>query len=125
MNRIDVLEKKLPPEVLSLIRLYDSHPAADLIREIEFCPFPATKEHSAGVILKISSPKCFLPAVKELKRRLYHNRTRHIHGGCWLPLFFCHRSWRLTFERWQYENALELDYLLDWARRDFVAGVPN
>ena len=31
---------KLPPEVLSIIREYDSHPVSDLIREIEFERYP-------------------------------------------------------------------------------------
>ena len=39
-RRLEVLRNKLPEGVLSLIRSYDSHVLADMIREIEFQEFP-------------------------------------------------------------------------------------
>ena len=124
VERLDILRARLPEGVLSIIRQYDRHPLADLIKEIEFCPFPAFGYRAPGLVLKIQEPRCFVPAVRELRRRLQHNRTRHLHGGCWLPIFFYNRTWSLTFDRWKYETVQDLDYLPDWVKEDYIASKP-
>ena len=120
VERLDILRAWLPEGVLSIIRQYDRHPLADLIKEIEFSPFPAFGYRAPGLVLKIKEPRCFVPAVRELRRRLQHNRTRHLHGGCWLPIFFYNRTWSLTFDRWKYETLQDLDYLPDWVKEEYV-----
>jgi len=122
-QRLGALRSRLPDEVLARIMQFDSHPTADLIKQIDFCPVPPTKQTSAGMLLKVEDPVYFIPAVKELKRRLFHNRTRHLHGGAWLPVFFYHRTWRLSFDMWRYETMLELDYLPDWVDEEYKSGI--
>ena len=124
VERLDVLRARLPESVISIIQLYDSHLLADLIKEVGFIPCPAYSCYSAGLLLQLEEPTCFTPASRELKRRLQHNRTRHLHGGCWLPVFFFNHAWRLTFDRWKYETVQDLDYLPDWVKEDYIASKP-
>ena len=114
--RLAALKSKLPDEALALVARFDSHPCADMIRQITFQPIVPSEHTSAGLILNMENPYTFLHQVRELRRRLRHNRTRHVHGGIWLPAFFSTHSWVLTFDRWQYETVPELDYLPDWVR---------
>ena len=124
LGRLDILRARLPESVISIIQLYDSHLLADLIKEVEFIPCPAYSCYSAGLLLQLEEPTCFIPAARELKRRLQHNRTRHLHGGCWLPVFFFNHAWRLTFDRWKLETLQDLDYLPDWVKEDYIASKP-
>ena len=116
-DRLEALRSKLPSEVLSLIRSYDSHPLSDLIREIEFEPLPGHVYAASGLVLK----NCLVwrPLANELRRRLRHNRSLVSHGGTWLPIFFDTQTWILSFPRWQFETLEDLDYLPLWVREEY------
>ena len=116
-ERLEALRSKLPSEVLSLIRSYDSHPLSDLIREIEFEPLPGHVYAASGLVLK----NCLVwrPLANELRRRLRHNRSLVSHGGTWLPIFFDTQTWILSFPRWQFETLEDLDYLPLWVREEY------
>ena len=116
-ERLEAL--KLPPEVLSIIRSYDSHPVSDLIREIEFERYPGHVYAASSLCLK--NCRIWPPLAKELKRRLKHNCTLMSQtGGVWLPIL-CYdaRTWRMSFPRWRFETLLDLDYLPLWVKEEF------
>jgi hypothetical protein len=120
-DRLEALRSKLPSEVLSLIRSYDSHPLSDLIREIEFEPLPGHVYAASGLRLK----NCLVwrPLANELRRRLRHNRSLASHGGTWLPIFFDTQTWILSFPKWQFETLEDLDYLPLWVKEEYQLGV--
>ena len=66
-ERLEALKSKLPLEVLSLIRSYDSHLLSDLIREIEFEALLGHVYAASGLRLK----NCLVwrPLANELRRR--------------------------------------------------------
>ena len=110
---------KLPPEVLSIIRDYDSHPVSDLIREIEFEIFPGHIYFASSMCLK----NCVIwpPLAREMKRRLKHNSTLMSQTrGVWLPML-CYdaRTWTLSFPRWQFETLEDLDHLPLWVKEEY------
>ena len=116
-ERLEAL--KLPPEVLSIIRDYDSHPVSDLIREIEFQRFPGHVYAASSLSLK----NCMIwrPLAREMKRRLRHNSTlmSQTHG-VWLPILsYDARTWRMSFPRWQFETLEDLDYLPLWVKEEY------
>ena len=118
--RLALLKSKLPDEVISMIMLYDSHLTADLIKNVEFTPVAPTELTSACLLLTVEKPVHFIPALREFRRRLYHNKTRHLHDGVWLPIFFRYRSWRLVFDRWRYETMSDIDYLPTWVVEQYL-----
>ena len=119
MRRLDVLRSKLPDDVLARILLFDSHPLADLVKQLEFEPVSPSPLTSAGLVVSLKKPLYFVPVFREFRRRIQHNSTRHLHGGVWLPLFTRYRCWRLIFDRWMYETVPEIDYLSDWVKEQF------
>ena len=119
-ERLAALRSKLPDEVLARIMLYDSHPVADLMKALEFEPVLPSEITSAGLLLRLKEPAHFVPMICEFKRRVCHNRTRHLHGGVWLPLLGCYRCWRMIFDQWEYETVSELDYLPEWVKEEFL-----
>ena len=116
-ERLEALRSKLTPEVLSLIRSYDSHPLSDLIREIKFEPLPGHVYAALGLVLK----NCLVwrPLANELRRRLRHNRSLASHGGTWLPIFFDTQTWILSFPRWQFETLEDIGYLPLWVQEEY------
>ena len=117
-DRLSALSSKLPLELLNKIRLYDSNPVADLIKSIEFKSLAGSTLCASGLQLKRC--KVWLPLVYELRRRLRHNRTRSIHGGCWLPILFDVNTWILSFDRYHFETLEECDYLPLWVKQDYL-----
>ena len=120
-QRISALRSKLPADVLSIIRTYDSHPVSDIIREIEFERLPGHVYAASGLRLKNAS--VWMPLAHELRRRLRHNRSLKSHGGCWLPILFETKTWIMSFERWKFETLEELEYLPAWVKEEYLAKV--
>ena len=122
-DRLKALSSKLPPELLSVIRSFDSHPTADLIREIKFEMFPGHVYAAASMQLR--NCKIWSPLAREMRRRLRHNcslvsRTE----GVWMPvLTYNAKVWTLSFPRWQFETLEHLDYLPVWVRDEYRLGV--
>ena len=116
-ERLEALQSKLPSEVLSLIRSFDSHPVSDLIREIEFEVLPGHVYAASGLILK--NCNVWTPSAHELRRRLRHNRSLASHGGTWLPAFLDTKTWILSFPRWQFENVEDIGYLPLWVQEEY------
>ena len=118
-ERLEALKSKVPPEVLSLIRKFDSHPVSDLIREIEFERYPG--HVYAASSLRLKNCRVWPPLARELKRRLKHNCTLMSQtGGVWLPII-CYdaKTWRMSFPRWQFETLEDLDYLPLWVKEEY------
>ena len=122
-DRLEALKSKLPPDVLSLIRAYDSHPASDLIREIEFTRYPG--HVYAASSMRLSNCKVWAPLARKMTRRLKHNRTLVSQTrGVWMPVL-CYelKTWIMSFERWRFETLEDLDYLPDWVKEEYRLGV--
>ncbi len=122
-QRLDALRSKLPQEVLSIIRSYDSHPASDLIRAIEFEHFPGHVYAASSLCLK--SCEIWPPLAREMRRRLRHNCTLMSRTqGVWLPIL-CYdaRTWTMSFPRWKFETLEDLDYLPLWVKDEYRLGV--
>ena len=118
-QRIDALISKLPPEVLSIVRSYDSHPASDLIRAIEFQRYPGHVYAASSLCLK--NCDVWPPLARELRRRLRHNATLMSRTqGVWMPIL-CYdaNTWILSFPSWQFETLEDLDYLPLWAKEEY------
>jgi hypothetical protein len=118
-QRIDALKSKLPPELLSLIQSFDSHPTADLIRAIEFERYPGHVYAASSLGLK--NCDVWPPLARELRRRLRHNATLMSRTqGVWMPIL-CYdaRTWMLSFPRWQFETLEDLDYLPLWVKEEY------
>ena len=122
-DRLEALESKLPSDVLSVIRAYDSHPASDLIREIEFTRYPGHVYAASSTRLR--NCKVWAPLAREFGRRLKHNRTlmSQTHG-VWMPVL-CYnlKTWIMTFERCIFETLEDLDYLPNWVKEEYRLGV--
>jgi len=121
--RLEALESKLPPEVLSIIRAYDSHPSSDLIREIEFTRYPGHVYTASS--MRLRNCKVWAPLAREMKRRLKHNRTLMSQTrGVWMPVL-CYelKTWIMSFERWRFETLEDIDYLPDWVKEEYRLGV--
>ena len=114
-ERLEALRSKLPSEVLSLIRSYDSHPLSDLIREIDFEPLPGHVYAASG--LRLKNCHVWMPLAHELRRRLRHNRS--LAGGTWLPIFFDTHTWIMSFPRWKFETLEDLGYLPLWVQEEY------
>ena len=121
--RLGVLRSKLPHDVISMIRDYDSHPTSDLIREIKFEIFPGHVYAASSMQLK----NCNLwpPLAREMRRRLRHNCSLVSQTqGVWMPvLTYNAKVWTLSFPRWQFETLEDLDYLQPWVKEEFRLGV--
>ena len=109
-ERLEALRSKLPSEVLNLIRSYDSHPLADLIREIKFEPLPGHVYAASGLCLK--NCHVWRPLANELRRRLRHNRSLASH-------VFDTQTWILSFPRWQFETLEDIGYLPLWVQEEY------
>ena len=119
-QRLDALRSKLPEGVLSIVRSYDSHPTADLIREIEFERFPGHAYAAASMSLQ--NCRIWPPLAREMSRRHLHNGTLYSRkNGVWLPIF-CYdaKNWTLSFPRWQFETLEDLDYLPLWVKEGYL-----
>ncbi len=118
-QRLDALKSKLPEGVLSIIRSYDSHPTADLIREIEFERFPGHAYAAASLSLK--NCRIWAPLAREMSRRHMHNGTLYSRrSGVWLPVLVLDaRVWTMSFPRWKFETLEDLDYLPAWVKYDY------
>ena len=101
-ERLEALKSKLPPDVFSLIRAYDSHPASDLIREIEFTTYPGHAYAASSTRLR--NCKVWPPSARYMSR-LYR------------------KTWFMSFERWLFETLEDLDYLPDWVKDEYKRGV--
>jgi hypothetical protein len=117
-DRLSALCSKLPSDPLSKIQLYDSNPVADLIRAIEFKPLTGSELSASGLQLK--HYKVWLPLCYELRRRLRHNRTRTVHGGCWLPILFDVNTWIMSFDRYHFETLEGCNYLPRWVKQEYL-----
>ena len=102
-DRLEALKSKLPPDVLSLIRAYDSHPASDLIREIEFTYHPGSLAPSVSAMI-LRNCKVWPPSARRMKR-----------------LF--RKTWIMAFKRSRFETLEDLDYLPDWVKDEYRQGV--
>lgn len=118
-ERVQALRSKLPEDVLARIARYDSHPAADLIRKLEFRAQPRTSITPDGLRIYIQAPAYFVPLLKEVKRIHRNNRTQYLRGGVWQPLLVDPRAWQLTFDRWRFDTMPELHYLPDWVTEQY------
>ena len=120
-ERLEAL--RLPPEVLSIIRSYDSHPVSDLIREIEFERYPGHVYAASSMCLK--NCRIWPTLAREMKRRLRHNSTLMSETrGVWMPvLCYDAQRWILSFPRWQFETLEDLDYLPLWVKEEYKLGV--
>ena len=122
-ERLKALSSKLPPEVLSIIRRFDSHPTSDLIREIQFEIFPGHVYAAAS--MQLVNCKLWPPLAREMKRRYKHNsmlvsRTDRV----WKPVLVLDAQvWTLSFPRWQFETLEHLDYLPGWVKDEYRLGV--
>ena len=116
-ERLEALKSKLPQEVLSLIRSFDSHPVSDLIREIEFESLPGHVYAASGLILK--NCHVFMPLARELRRRIRHNRSLASLGGTWLPTYLDPHTWIMSFERWRFETLEDIGYLPLWVQEEY------
>ena len=117
MSRASVLP--LPQEVLALISKFDSHPTADLIKELTFCAYQRTCVSAATLFVTIKPPAYFVPARVELKRRIAHNRTKASRGGVRLPIA-PDPLWMLCFDPWRFETVPEVD-LPDWVHEQYIS----
>ena len=122
-ERLEALKSKVPPEVLSLIRSYDSRPASDLIREIEFTRYPGHVYAASG--LRLRNCKVWAPLAREMKRRLKRNYTlvSQTRGVCMPIRCYDVRTWIMSFERWRFETLEHLDYLPCWVKEESKLGV--
>ena len=118
-QRLDALRSKLPEGVLSIVRSYDSHPTADLIREIEFERFPGHAFAAASMSLK--NCRLWPPLAREMSRRHMCNGTLYSRkNGVWLPVMVLDaKVWTMSFPRWQFETLDDLDYLPAWVREEY------
>ena len=119
-ERLDALRSKLPEGVLSIIRMYDAHPTADLIREIEFERVPGQVYSASGMILK--NCRVWPPLAREMSRRHLHNRTLYSRqNGIWMPVLVLDaRVWTMSFPRWKFETLEDLDYLPLWVKEEYT-----
>jgi hypothetical protein len=120
-ERLEALRSKLPEGVLSIIRSYDSHPTADLIREIEFERFPG---HTLYASMSLKNCRVWAPLAREMKRRHMHNSTLYSRkNGVWLPVLVLDaRVWTMSFPRWKFETLEDLDYLPAWVKEEYTGG---
>jgi hypothetical protein len=119
-DRLEALESKLPLELLTLIRAYDSHPASDLIREIEFTRYSGHIDNLLG--LRLKNGQVWTPIAQEMNRRLTHNSRRS--PRFWMPILWHDAmTWYMSFERWRFETLEDLDYLPDWIKDEYRLGV--
>ena len=70
-ERLEALKSKLPPEVLKIIWIYDSHQVADLVREIELKRYSSHVDNLVG--LRLENGQVWTPIAREMKMRLAHN----------------------------------------------------
>ena len=105
-QRISALRSKLPADVLSIIRSYDSHPVTDIIREIEFERLPGHVYAASGLRLKNVSVRISAQLCPE---RLRHNRSLKPYFDSWLPILFETKTWVMSFPRWQFETLEDLE----------------
>ena len=92
-ERLEALQSKLPPAVLSLIRDYDSHPVSDMIREIEFTRYPGIVHTVSS--MRLRNCKIWPPSARRMIR-LFRN------------------TWIMSFDRRRFETLEQFDYLPDW-----------
>ena len=118
-DRLEALQSKLPPEVLSVIRSYDSHPLSDMIRDIEFERHPGHVYAASSLVLK--NCEVWPPLAREMRRRLKHNSTLMSQTrGVWMPvLCYDARTWRMSFPRWQFETLDDIAYLPLWVQEEY------
>lgn len=118
-QRLDALRSKLPQDLLSIIQRYDSHPASDLIRAIEFERHPGHVYAASSLCL--NNCEVWPPLARELKRRLKHNCTRRSRTqGVWLPIrCYDAKTWTMSFPRWQFETLEDLDYFPLWVKEEY------
>ena len=118
-ERLDALRSKLPPELLSIVRSFDSHPTAELIREIDFERFPGHSYAAASMSLK--NVRVWPPLAREMSRRHMHNGTLYSRRtGVWLPVLVLDaRVWTMSFPRWRFETLEDLDYLPSWVKEEY------
>ena len=118
-ERHGVLRGKLPDGIISIIRDYDSHPIADLIRDIKFEMFPGHVYAASSMQLR----RCSLwpPLAREMRRREKHNRMIvSQNNGIWMPLLtYNAKIWTLSFPRWQFETLEDMDYLPEWVKEEY------
>ena len=119
-ERVQVLEGKLPEALLAKIARYDSHVAADLIRSLHFRELPATGVSPPRKLVSATEPTYFCPVARETMFRELNNRTRHQTGHVFLPIFGDTHSWLMSFDTWRFDTVLDLDYLPDWAREQYL-----
>lgn len=118
-ERLGALRSKLPPEVLGIIRSFDSHPTADLIREIEFERFPGHTYAAASMCL--GNCRIWAPLAREMARRHSSNGTLYSRkSGVWLPVLVLDAEvWTMSFPRWRFETLEDLDYLPSWVKEEY------
>ena len=122
-DRLQAISTKLPPEVLSIVRDFDSHPTADMIGKIKFEMFPGHVYAAASMQLR--NCDIWPPLAREMRRRTKHNRTLVSRmEGIWMPvLTYNAKVWTLSFPRWQFETLEDLDYLPLWVKEEYKLGV--
>jgi hypothetical protein len=122
-QRLEALSSKLPPGVLSIIREFDSHPVADLVRKLEFETFPGNVYSASALCIK--NCEVWPPLARELRRRLKHNSTLMSRTqGVWMPIFsYDAKTWTMSFPKWQFETLEDLDYLPLWVKEEYLLGV--
>ena len=120
-ERLEVLARKLPAEVLAKIARYDSHPTADLIRTLKFRDIQATSVHPARKAVTATPPTYFCPIVWEIMYRKSRNATRDQTGRLFLPIFGDPHTWLLSFDEWRFNTLSDLEYLPDWAVEEYLA----
>ena len=118
-ERLDALRSKLPEGVLSIIRSYDSHPTADLIREIEFERFPGHAYAAAS--MSLTNCRIWAPLARDMSLRHSSNGTLYsCKNGVWRPVHVLNdRVWTMSFPRWQFETLEDLDYLPSWVKEEY------
>jgi hypothetical protein len=122
-NRLEALESKLPPEVLAIIRIYDSHQVADLVRQIEFKRYSSHVDNLLG--LRLKNGQVWIPIAREMKRRLAHNsRLTSRNHGVWMPILWRDAmTWNMSFDRWRFETLEQFGYLPDWVADEYRLGL--
>ena len=122
-QRLDALRSKLPGGVIFIIRRFDSHPVADMIRAIEFERYPGHLYAAAS--LRLTKCDLWAPLAREMNRRVRHNSTLMSQTkGVWQPvLCYDAKIWLLSFPRWKFETLEDLEYLPLWVKEEYMLKV--
>ena len=100
-ERIKVLRDRLPNGVLNLISMFDSHPTADLMKEVEIKSWGEYGPIAAGIQVTVQEPTYFT------------------HQDPWYR-FTDRKELRFFFPKWRFQTCENLIYIPDWAVEEYL-----